>query len=303
MKLKNTVPFQFVFFALILGCAATEWSQEKPPVVTYSGSRTSAGWVELPGGAQVAVDKALEWRGTKVYLSLTWNLVAVDAASGKTIWSADVGAFWNELSVKELEGEPGQKAWAVELRPGPGASQGQDQRQYYDLKTGKKMDAKRDGPSGTKLEFKSWSGAAVATAAPLRTLIDNERDFQEYVVAPYFKDLDSAPDFAGLDFTTCVALVVMMGDTVNCNGLSAEAFDNAERTLVRLHPRTLQTFGPDGGAEKHRPWGIFVLPKPAPGKLIIVERNEKHLINGPDMWKERVRFTEVPRPPTASPWK
>src|SRR5262245_32305020 len=94
-------------------CAADDPPPPKaPPSITYGPSRSSKTWVDTPMG-KVAVDEGIEWNGVKVYMSLTWTLVAVDAQSGKTLWSQNVSAFWNGLAIKEVEAD-GKKVWAVE---------------------------------------------------------------------------------------------------------------------------------------------------------------------------------------------
>lgn len=283
--------------ALFVGEAV---AQEAPPVITYGDARESRDWIDT-GRSSVAVDKGVEWQGVKIYLSLTWDLVAVDAASGKTLWAVDVGAFWNVVTFKETPAVDGRKSWAVELRPGPRVVEGKDRRQYHDLKTGKRVMQDDAKPKGTPLTpLTTWSGRRTKVSKALRTVIDNAADFRQFVVEPYFEGLKGAPEFGTIDFTKHVALVVISADSWNCDGIDATAFEDEDRLLVRLHYRTFQTAGPGGGGQKVRPFGIFLLPKRDPFRTIVVERNRQNLINGPELWSEFFRFTAIPRPPEQS---
>src|SRR5262245_38191479 len=125
-----------------------ESRKAEPPSISYGGSRTSTGRIEIADGS-VFVDEGVAWKGVKVYLSLDWRLVAVDEASGKALWAQNVGAFWNGFGFKEVETAPGTKTWAVELRPDPTAHDGADLRQYHDLKTGERVAARDEQPKGT----------------------------------------------------------------------------------------------------------------------------------------------------------
>ena len=289
--------FRCMLFALALG-AADLMSQDAPPVVTYGGTRESTNHVEFKG-VSYAVDKGAEWQGVRVYLSLFWDLLGVDAKTGKAIWKADVGAFWNEFTFKEVEPNPGAaKVWAVELRPGRGTGRGDERRQYHDLKTGEEILRKSDDPAGKKIEpLVTFEGDATAKADALFTVIDNQKDWEAFVVTPYFGDSKKRPDFGTVDFREVVALVNFSGDAVNCRGIGMAAWEDESRILVRLHHRTFQTEGPDGGAVKLRPWGIAFLPRRAPFKPIVVERNKQRMIGGPALWTEVRRFDAAPQPP------
>ena len=84
---------------------SSQSESKQPPVVTYGTSRESKEWIEI-GGSSVAIDHGAEWHGVLVYLSLTFDLVAVDPKTKKAIWHADVGAFWNGFTFKEVEAAP-----------------------------------------------------------------------------------------------------------------------------------------------------------------------------------------------------
>ena len=81
-----------------------------------------------------------------------------------------------------------------------------------------------------------------------------------------------------------------MGEIVNCSGIDASAWEDDQRILVRLREHWFQTEGPDGGGQKVRPFGIFVLPKREPFKPVVLERNYQNLIGAPPIWKEQGRF-------------
>src|SRR5262245_60404901 len=103
--------------------AAASAAQDTRPSISYGGTRQSKAWIEV-GKVSHAVDEGVAWKGVKVYLSLTWNLIGVDEATGKALWEQSVGAFWNEIGFAEVETAPGVKTWAVELRPGRAGEDG-----------------------------------------------------------------------------------------------------------------------------------------------------------------------------------
>src|SRR5262245_48746113 len=92
---------------LVLATSASI-AQDSRPSISYAGTRKSTGSIES-GNVLHAVDEGVAWKGVKVYLSLTWQLIAVDEASGKTLWDQSVSAFWNEIGFEEVETAPGVK--------------------------------------------------------------------------------------------------------------------------------------------------------------------------------------------------
>jgi len=267
--------------------------EKKPPSITYSGQRSSKTWVETPTGS-VAVDDGIEWEGIKVYLSLTWNLVAVDAKTQKTLWSQHVSAFWNGMAIREVEVEPGKKTWAVELRPGPRERQAQGLTALHDLKTGKeiKLPGQAKGLGTVVKPRKEWSGATSNLPRAFNLLVttaDNWTKTRERM----FTGLDKAeaPLAKDIDFEKEVVLVVSHGDSWNCRGLGcAEAFQDDQRILFRLAAQTYQT---SGGGVRCRPYGICVLPR-VEKKAYVVERNRQRYIGGPPLWEEMARFEQLP---------
>jgi hypothetical protein len=275
--------------AAFIALAALAFAQDAPPSLTYGSSRSSESWVDTAKG-RVAVDRGVAWKGVKVWLSLTWDLVATDEATGKTLWAESVGAFWNEIGFREVETRPGVTAWAVELRPGPRARAGADRRQYHDLRSGARIEQPEPPPSGKKLDLKGGrSGDASAIAEPLRRVVATAAAWAD-LRASMFHGLKPAPDFDPVEFGTHVVLVISSGDAWNSRGFEAQAWEDDRRILVRLRELTFQTSGPDGGGRRVRPWGTFVLPRRDPFKPIVVERNAQNLIGGPAIWKELCRF-------------
>ncbi len=274
-----------MLLALAGACFADTAEGGRPPSIVYGNTRTGTEWIKTPGG-KVPVDRGVEWQGVKVYLSLMWDLVAADARTGKVLWCQFVGAFWNEVGFREIEVKPGQKAWAVELSPGPGATQGKDLVQYHDLRTGTRLqvgEAKK--PSGDVLmPRKVWSGDASSSGRSFQTLVTTEAHWAE-LRKRMFEGIpvDKVPAFEAIDFEKEAVLVISRGDGFNCRGLSCEeAYEDAARILVRLCDQSFQTFG---GGEPGRAYGILVLPKRV-GKAYVVEQNVQGLSGGPPIWKE-----------------
>lgn len=281
---------------LALGCASAVVAQD-PPVHAYGARRSSSTWVALPGGTQVAVDEGVEWQGVKAYLSLTGELVAVDVASGKTLWSRDVGAFWNVITFREVDGAAG-KVWAVELRPGAREAAEKPATQYHDLRTGEIVQGpgSPSAPAGTRFEpRKVWSGSTSCAAKRFSALITTEENWRRVREALFGDPAQmkggtkpaAAPAFDPIDFPSEVVYVISGGDSSNCLGYGvAEAYEEGGLLRVRLQARTYQTMG---DAPLERPYGIVVLPRRA-GKKIVIERNEQRYIGGPAIWKELRRF-------------
>jgi hypothetical protein len=282
-RARNVVVIALVF-------AAQAFAQESRPSISYGGTRESKTWIETPRG-NVAVDEGVAFQGVKVYLSLMWDLVATDEKTGKLLWSVDVGAFWNEIGFAEIETSPGVKTWAVELRPGARSRQGAELRQHHDLKTGKLIAKPAEAPSGTQLDLsRQWTGRSCAADTSFRRIVANALDWKTSLDALFPED-KGAPDFGPIDFEKNVVLVIAMGEISNCSGMEAAAWEDDQRILVRLREHWFQTAGPGGGAQKVRPFGVFVLPRGDPFKTVIVERNRQRLIGGPAIWNEAYRFT------------
>jgi hypothetical protein len=276
----------FVVFAITVSLVA----QESRPSVSYGPSRTSTGFIDTPIG-RVAVDQGVSWQGVKVYLSLTWELVAVDETTGKASWNQSVGAFWNEIGFVELETSPRVKAWFVELRPGPRIREGGDRRQYHDLRTGKRFDLPEPLPAGRQIALDGLGhGDRCALDAPAQRLVGSDADWKAFVLEKMFAG-HAAPKMPIVDFVKHRVVVLALGRSVNCSGLDlVSAWEDDRRILLRVDELTYQTMGPGGGGENVTPWGVFVIPRREPFKPVIVERNAQGLIGGPPIWKELCRF-------------
>jgi len=311
--------------------AAAAWAAEAPPPsLELPDSISSSTWVTLRNGTQEAVGEGIEWQGVKVYLGLTCHLIATDAQTGKTLWDADVGAFWRRVGFRELETRPGEKKWAVELRPGKrDAAQGGGLAQYHDLRTGEKLASpeQAQAPSGQPLKPRwSASGADAAVARPFTLVVSTQENLDAL-----WKRLYGAPDVrAGIfdhrparpgdglakpaarppetDFAKEVLLVICKGNSMNCDGiLLKEAYEDDTRILLRMARSSFQTAGPFGGGVNTRPYGLLLLPR-RETKALVIEMNQQRLIGGPPLWREVYRLprlggarTELAALPEAQP--
>jgi hypothetical protein len=92
-----------------------------------------------------------------------------------------------------------------------------------------------------------------------------------------------------VNFRQCMVIAVFAGERQNCAGVHVEAIlDQDEQLVVRVVSRYYQTAGPDGGARKVAPFGIFVLPRT--NKPVVIEEGHMHLKTDPYTWKEIARF-------------
>lgn len=291
----KTLGFALGLIGCVLAVCASASDDNTPPSISYGGQRQSKTWVETPKG-QVAVDDGIEWEGVRVYLSLTWDLVVVDAKNGKTLWNRSVSAFWNGLAIKEVTAEKDKKTWAVELRTTSRDPKEKDLTQLYELKSGKELPVPGapGKPAGTALKPKVFSGDASNLDKGFTVTVSTSENW-DTVRDKMFKGLDkvSAPLAKDVDFEKDIVLVVSEGDTFNCRGIEcAEAFEDDKRILVRLQRQTFQTLG---GASQLRPYGIFVLPR-AEKKAYIIEHNRQRYIGGPPLWAETKRFDRLKDP-------
>jgi beta-lactamase regulating signal transducer with metallopeptidase domain len=105
-----------------------------------SSRRESTGWVEV-NGVSLPVDDGVEHDGIKVYVTLMFDVVAVDSATGKSLWHLDwnkTDPFWQAVSiVRWVDGD--KTVTAAELRPG-GEDVAPGDLLYVDLATGSRVD-------------------------------------------------------------------------------------------------------------------------------------------------------------------
>jgi hypothetical protein len=92
-----------------------------------------------------------------------------------------------------------------------------------------------------------------------------------------------------IDFKRCMVVAVFSGPAWNCDGHYVKSTsDEGSFLRMRFDSYTYQTAGPDGGGQRVRPFGIWVLPRSV--KAIILEENTQGLIGKPPIWKERKRW-------------
>lgn len=107
---------------------------------TYDFSRReSTGWITL-NGAQVPVDAGVEQDGVKVYVTLLYDVAAVDVATGNVLWQLEwskADPIWKTVAIAEWTRD-GRTTLAVELFPVNGL-QGADAARRLDLRTGKPL--------------------------------------------------------------------------------------------------------------------------------------------------------------------
>ena len=277
-----------------VGGAARGQPPRPPPPLTYPGTRSSQTWIETPDGTRVAVGEGRAWQGVKVYLSLLWDLIGVEVKTGKVLYKANVGAFWNTVGFKQVTRESGAKVWAVELSPGP-RSQAPEKRQYHHLRTGKKLAVvgPEKTPAGKALKaLHVWSGKHSRIPKAFHVLVSTAQNW-ELLQKRMFGAVDTKR-FATIDFKTHAVLAVSSGDGWNCRGIGLKAaYEDETRLLVRTSRQSFQTMN---GGQQARPYGLFVLPR-REKKAWIVERNRQGLIGGPALWTESWRL-ERPLPST-----
>ena len=281
--------------------------EDAPPSIEYPSSRSSTSNIDA-GGVKLAVDQGIEWKGVKVYLSLTFELLGIDAASGKTLWHRDVGAFWTGMRIKEVETD-GQKVWAVELHGRAHDDQFDTHYYYYELKSGKAIDLPPPQPAGVSLLPLMSIPCGCAVARQFSALITTEAGFDAFWKRmngppdPVEREdlLEPSPPHAGdglarassapkIDFTQAVVMVCCTGDTANAIGFSAvQSFEDDRRILLRVKLNGFQTLG---GWAFTRICTLFVLPRRAE-RTYVLEVDEQNIINGPPMWRGHLRVEKL----------
>ncbi|MGE0190508.1 MAG: hypothetical protein AB7T63_00565 [Planctomycetota bacterium] len=267
----------------------------EPPVVTYGGSRRSTGWVTLPGGARAAIDRGATWRGVTAYITLTYDLVGVDAESHATLFASNIGAFWTTLTFAEVTLEDGTKQWAIELRPDDKRQLGGDRRQYHALRTGERLDvpAARAREPGTPIPGVVAASGDRSHIADRFALLIGTPDGWRAASHRLFGDDVDRPALGDIDFAKQVVVLVSFGNSSNCRGIVLQgAYEADARVTLRIDASTFQTMD---GWQKVRPWGVFVVPR-REGKVYVIEDDAQRLIAGPPLWVERWRFEGIPAP-------
>jgi hypothetical protein len=258
----------------------------KSPQIVYPLSRSSAKFVDTPHGFQVAVDEGVEWQGKCAYLSLTFDLVVVDTKTKKTLWSANVGAFWDTLTFADRAAAGAPPRWAVVLRSSRHPALAQD----YDLESGKKgqLHGEAATPPGRPLVVrKSWSGSAGVSDEKTYRLMASAPEWSKLRTELFGQMPTDIPVADDVDFTKEMLLVCYAGKAINWRAISVElAIEDEVRLLLRLNRATYQS---EGGVGQEHPYGLFVLPR-CQGKPIVLEYNRQGLIGGPPLWKEFTRL-------------
>jgi len=94
-----------------------------------------------------------------------------------------------------------------------------------------------------------------------------------------------------IDFSRCVVVALFQGPGFNSNGFDvADVVTEGEVTMLRLAERWYQSYR-DGVSVTA--YGFFVMPRP--DKVLVIQENVQHTIGRPPIWKERARFSKIPR--------
>ena len=264
-----------------------------PPVIQYGLSRASTAWIDGQ-----AVDAGIAWEGIKVYQTLMSDLIAVDQASGELLWKARGSAFYRTMGIYDMQ--PGiRKRWMVRLGQGIPVDRKLDA--FFDLKTGErvKTEEQKQLPAGKQIKLGVWSGSKARNDERLVQLAENQAQWRALRRSMFAGiELSSDLDPAQLDFSTHALLVVSSGLASNCRGIGLEsAYDQGNKLLLRLAFFTYQTasFGDADeeeieDSERERPYGIYLIPRAAMQREVVLERNRQGIINGPPIWKEMQRL-------------
>jgi hypothetical protein len=258
----------------------------KPPTIVYPQSRRSTAFVETRDGTSVAVDEGVEWQGKVAYLSLTFELVVVDAKTKKAVWSANIGGFWDTITFEDRAKAGGPPHWVLVLR----SSRRPEFAQDYDLETGKEGELRGGAskPAGRPLAVrKSWSGSAGVRDERTYCLIGNAQEWTKLRAELFGAEPTDIPTAGDVDFTKEMLLVCYAGKAHNWKGTSIElAVEDESRMHLRLNRATYQSIG--GVGEEH-PYGLFILPR-RESTPVVLEYNRQNLIGGPPFWKEFTRI-------------
>lgn len=259
---------------------------DKPPTIVYPASRSSTDTIEIKNGTHVAVAEGLEWQGKIAYLSLTFDLVVVDAKTKKCLWSRSVGAFWDTITFENVA-DAGQKPrWELTLR----SSARPEYQRNYDLETGDTRELKGGppDPEGKPLTpRKTWKGSAGVSDQKAYRLVRSAQEWDKLRAELFGEEPKDIPASIDVDWSKETLLVCYAGKSSNWNGIDVEqAVENNDRVLLRLRRWTYQTIGES--VEEH-PYGLIVLPK-RETKPYVLEYNQQRLIGGPAIWREFMRL-------------
>ncbi|MEW6743907.1 MAG: hypothetical protein AB1486_14230 [Planctomycetota bacterium] len=167
--------------------------------------------------------------------------------------------------------------------------------EFRDLKTGQTI--KRIGggqkPEGTPLELRAvWSGNKSRVDEPVARLITSPEEWSN-VRTRMFRGLEvQVPSADDVDFTKESLILISMGKTTNCDGISyVDAFQGPVHISIRLRHHWYQSMGE---TPPTWPYGIFVVPRSTTHEYVLY-RNTQGLIGGPPIWKawERLQRKQV----------
>ena len=152
------------------------------PSITYGSSRSSSTWVETDG-VRVAVDDGIEYNDCKYYISLTFDLIAVDSEN-KSLWSRNIGAFWNHLAIEEItlkQGEENTERFVVAIR-NKRNSEMESFVEYFELESGEPIEVEGQNrkPTGEKLTVKTWSGRDYGSDEAKFMVFDSEEAWADF---------------------------------------------------------------------------------------------------------------------------
>ncbi|MGE3164128.1 MAG: hypothetical protein AB7O52_04440 [Planctomycetota bacterium] len=278
-------------------------SPEARPIIRYGGTRTSKSWLESDN-LRVAVDDGIEWRGRRYYASLSYDLLGTEitppADTGtvtpgvttqpaeRVLWRRHLGAFWNQLGIEVMTDGAGATREVLALR----STTHPEFAEFVDLETGKKVGGHEPGasPPGVPIALGGmWKGAEARADAKRMELIRSASEWS-LLRAELFGDVGSAPPAElPVDFDGFVVVVVFGGKGTNCNGFSAQAYENENAIVLRASAHTYQS---EGETPPRWPYGVFAVPL-RHGKSLVLERNTQNLIGGPALWREWHRW-ELP---------
>lgn len=267
---------RFAFGAGLMLLFPSVWADEaKPPVLEYGSTRESTATLRVPGNGEmereVAVGEGVAWQGVKVYLGVLSELVAVDEATGRVLWSEPVSAFWGRIGFEKVEG-----AWAVVLGPAADETVGKDKVQRHDLRTGRRLETPETLPGKALDPAPTCHEVPGAGDGPAARLVDTPERWAGARL----------PALEGVDLTRDRVLV--LAGAFRCEGV----YEAGDRIVVRLRAaRRQQTTEGAHAAEKPPTRLLVVLPRSA--KPVALERDVQPYIGGPAVWAE---FARLERP-------
>jgi hypothetical protein len=148
--------------------------------------------------------------------------------------------------------------------------------------------------------YVAFRGAGSAVTKPRYVRIDGAEAWKKLwlehagVAAEKHNDYYNGGGVPDVDFERCMVIAIFPGEVTNSAGVDLVSVEDRHSSLrVRFRQRWFQTAGTDGGAERARPFGIFVVPRRV--IYMVVEDDVQNLIGGDAVWKERAKL-DGPKP-------